>query len=388
VKRPLKVVGVVVAALVLLGGGLLLWGRHELRRNGERIRAAYARELHRIRPAFLEDQELARRFPILVAQGKERDAGPFLNPRIAWDGDEARIERWRATLRQRPPPLGLDAALAERIPKDWWTAERELWSELDFSWMETLRGYDHWDVERNSPWRDVGTRRWPNGFPLFFDMTPWAKLRLAKGLAVNRPAEAVAEVEHLASLLLSTETLVGASTGLQYLGFVDQALGALEAAEKRPPASPNRMDPPTRRRIHRAMMAAMDFLRVQTPAPLRADAPRIVAGRCAAMNEALHAALATGALARAEDVAALRWLAGTMEAEADCRMPWVREAWHDPTHFDPRLLEGSCDEGGASAWACRAVRSLPFARALERWFAAEALQQMAVANYARHPGYP
>lgn len=254
--------------------------------------------------------------------------------------------------------------------------------------MTAIRSFDHWDVERHSPWRDVGTPFWPNGFPLFFDLTPWAKLRLAKGLAQGHPAEAVAEVEHLASLLLSTETVLGASIGLQYLGFVDQALGALEADGKRPPASANRIDGPTRARLWRAIMAAQDFLRPQTPPDLREVEPAIVAGRCAALNEALHAALATLALDRPEDASGARWLEALLQAETVCRMTWVREAWRDPAHRDPRLFESVCDSEGIGAWACRTVKAFPFTRAMERRLAAEVLLQIALANYLKHPAYP
>lgn len=251
-----------------------------------------------------------------------------------------------------------------------------------------LQRFDHWDVEKNSPWPAIGATLWPNGFPLFFDMTPWVKLRLARGVAERHVGEAVTEVEHLAALLLSTETLVGAAVALQYLGFIDQAL----ALPRRPGeriAGSTRMDVPTRKRVFRAIMAAQDFLRVETPPTLRQVEPAIGLGRCAALNEALHAAAAMRALQRAEDASSLRALEDLMKREKGCRMSWVRAAWSEPAPSDPRLLEGRCDEATwTGRWVCHAVKALPFARAAERRLAQEVLGQIMLANYVRHPGYP
>lgn len=197
VRRIAKILGVLVAVLVLLAAGLIAAGWYELRANGRRIREQYVASLARIWPEFLQDQQLARTYPVLAPAARARDAGPFLNSRIGWDIDPKRLAAWRERFPGRMQSLTLDRTLVDQIPKDWVKSPPSLWQQLDFSWMAALLPFDHWDVETNSAWAEEPHGSWPNGFPLLHELVPWAKLRLAKGVATRNLAGAAAEVEHL-----------------------------------------------------------------------------------------------------------------------------------------------------------------------------------------------
>jgi hypothetical protein len=387
-NSAVKVIGSILAITTILVLGFLAWARHEVRKNGEKVRIEYEQGLARILPAFLEDQELAKAYPIFATPRNERDAGPFLNPRIGWDGDHKRIERWRATVPSPSTLLALDPKLIERIPKDWWTADRALWSTLDFSWMTSLREFDHWDVERNSPWAELAAGEWPNSFPLLFEVAPWSKLRLAKGLAEGQMKDAVADVEHLSRLLLSTETLLGAAGAFQQLDLVDRALAALETSGKPAPRAANRVDGVTRRRLQRAVTAALAFMRIDTPREYDALRPRIRVGRCAAMNEALQAAVVFRPMAGRSRLDGLRRLEDLLNGETACRLTRVRRQWADITAAKPIRLSDSCGRSRdyPLSAACRALANLVPAGMLLA-FTEDTLTQMVLASDTAFPGY-
>lgn len=374
--------------LVLLASGLAAWAWVQLGANGARIREAYATELSRVRSAFLEDQNLARSHPVLGPAGRASDAGPVLNPRIGWDGDPHRLARWLERLPQRPRPLLLDPALVERIPEEWWTTPPEVWEGLDFSWLATLAPFDHWDVESNSPWAEARADEWPNGFPLFFELTPWVKLHLARALAKDRLAGAVAEVEHLAALLLSTETLLGAAQGLQALRLVDVAFSWQEGQGRAAPSPGGRMDATTRSRAFRATMAARVFLLAEAPVSVRGDAERILVGRCAALNEAFHSAVALQMAIGREQGEPAHWLPLDGPVASSCRLTGVRRALALGWPGAEGGRSGRCRAAPAGLRAaCRGLLFIPFVASLERRLTREILLQMALANAARVAWY-
>lgn len=385
-RTVLKILAAVAALAIVASAALLAYARYEVRKNGERIRQEYERELARILPAFLEDQKLAEALPVFGPTGSTHDAGPFLNPRIGWDGDRERIATWRAAIASTPL-LSLDTALVERIPKEWWTADRSLWSGLDFSWMASLRAYDHWDVEHNSPWAEMAPHEWPNGFPLLHEVTPWCRLRLAKGLAEGRLAEAVTDVEHLARLLLSTETLLGSAMALQQLVSVDRVLRALEERKQPVLRSANRTDAAASKRLWRATMAAPAFFRIETPGSYEEVAQKIRIGRCAALNEALHTAVVLKPLVADRNPGGVRRLEALLNAETTCRLSRVRRDWASPPPEERTWFANSCGRGQdfPLSAACRALSALPLP-AMERELAGEVLSQIALGNFGTN-GY-
>ena len=183
-RRLAKIAGALLLVLVVGAGGLAAWGWYELRANGARIREAYASGLARVRPAFMEDQELACTHPILAPAGRASDAGPTMNPRIGWDGDPQRMAQWLTRLPGRPPPLVLDQALAARIPKEWWATPPGVWKGLDFSWLAALTPFDHWDVESNSPWADAAATSGSEAASPFWSDAGWS----ARGAAARGQA--------------------------------------------------------------------------------------------------------------------------------------------------------------------------------------------------------
>jgi hypothetical protein len=377
VRRIAKILGVIAGVLVLVAAGLIAAGWYELRANGRRIREQYAASLAKVWPEFLEDQQLARTYPVLAPAPRARDAGPFLNARIGWDIDPKRLAAWRERLPGSVRSLTLDSALVDEIPKDWVKSPPSLWQQLDFSWMAALSPFDHWDVESNSPWTEEPHGSWPNGFPLLHELVPWAKLRLAKGVATRDFAGAESEVEHLGALLLSTETTLGASIGLQVLALVREAADSGEAANRT--GTHAGIDAVTRAQAFRATMAAQAFLRDEAPETYRRDVERIVVGRCAALNEALRAALALrGAVGPGNGP--VHWIRLDGGFASSCRLSLVRRAVaQGGAREDER--HGVCDSAPAAIRSlCRLLAAIPGVRAADRAVGEEILTQMMLAN--------
>ncbi len=378
-RRIAKIIGAIVGVLVLVAAGLIAAGWYELRANGRTIREQYAASLAKVWPEFLEDQQLARTYPVLAPAPRERDAGPFLNARIGWDIDPKRLAVWRERLPGSVRSLTLDPVLVDRIPKDWVkSSPPSLWQKLDFSWMEALLQFDHWDVEANSPWAEEPHGSWPNGFPLLHELVPWAKLRLVKGVATGKLARAATEVEHLGALLLSTETTLGASVGLQVLAFVREAADSGGAANRAGTLAG--IDAVTRARAFRATMAAQSFLRDEAPDTYRRDVERIVVGRCAALNEALREALALRGAVGPGKGKPIHWISFDGDFANGCRLSLVRRAIaQGQAREDER--HGVCNSAPAAVRGlCRLLAAIPGVRAADRAVGEEILTQMVLAN--------
>lgn len=385
-RRIARLLGALVVVLVLAAAVLVAAGWYELRASGRSVRAQYVESLARAWPAFLEDQELARIHPALAPAARERDAGPFLNARIGWDVDPERLAAWRERSAGAHLPLTLDPAIVRQLQEDWVRAPPALWQQLDFSWMAALSAFDHWDVESVSPWAEEPRWTWPNGFPLLHELVPWAKLRLAKGLATRDLSTATGEVEQLGALLLSTETTLGAAVGLQVLELVGEALRAEGPVTRA--GGPRGIDAATRARALRATMAAPSFLREEVPEAYRRDVERIVVGRCAALNEALHAALASrGAVDGDGDP--VHWIELDGAFARSCRLSRVRRAIAQGAAADDARPAGSCGSApGAARGLCWLLARVPGAKDVERSVAREILTLMMLATSRPDDWYP
>lgn len=239
---------------------------------------------------FEEDQQFLAKFEIFrpVHEGRA-DAGPFLNPRLPWSPSS-----------DDPSPLAISFSptLTEKILRlrsDWMRHHARLFKneQVDLTFFKGLAGFDHWDIERNSPLGkliDEGTFVVPEQLPVpgTIDLLTATKLRLAWGAHQNDPLSALREVRSLARLLLTTEHIQLFSSGLAVLDlerlayryFVER--GHIQAGDWEP--VPRNIT----RRASRAVWATRGFFHIWTTESTFEKvflSERTPVGLCEAINE-------------------------------------------------------------------------------------------------------
>jgi hypothetical protein len=128
-------------------------------------------------------------------------------------------------------------------------------------------------------------------------------------------------------------------------------------------------------------MAARDFLLAEAPVPYRADAERIVVGRCPALNEALHGAAALWQSGGREGGDPLHWLPLDGPVASGCRLTWVRRAVASGPPPAPTRSPGDCVAmPGGLRGLCAVAQHIPGFVSLERALAREVSTQIALAN--------
>lgn len=180
---------------------------------------------------FLQDQTDLSTIALFTQQStRTLNAGTFLNDKFPWNPgfngqDEVAASGTVIEVKHRYK----DALM--RYGKDW--VGHNSWfntETFDFSIFEQLRKFDHWDIETNSPIEKVGaTEPYLNGIeipiPDVTNLVVLSQLYLMKAVDVKNIQQALKDVRHLATLLLSTENLNLEMTGLRLLEFERVAHG-------------------------------------------------------------------------------------------------------------------------------------------------------------------
>lgn len=292
-----------------------------------RAREAIARHARQ----FQEDQAYAAGLPLFASRTGGLDAGPVIGPRIHW----VRIEPGEVAYPSLSD-LAIDLGRYEQLGEDWPNAPPELWRDLDFRWMAQLAQLDFWDLEQNSIPNGADV---PGPTPHLTDLLAWAKLRLAKGHQENALSTAVAEVEDLARLCFTTETFSTEMDGIALLGVVREAQKRLGGSSPVTDVG----------RIHRAVIGAHAFARLETPPEHAARFDQLRVGRCAALHDGAWIALATRADLRESRAAEYRRLASLLERAPECRLRRIRERWGLPD--DPAPSGGAWWERTLWRWS-------------------------------------
>lgn len=320
----LKVILAFAAVLVIAAFGLSSYTIHTMRRTFEASAARSRTALAAHHQQFMDDQKVLARLPLFQVRSGKRDAGPLIGPRVRW-----RLATSAAS--SASTPLMPDATAVEALGDRWAHAGPDTWAGLDFGWMAQLRGYDLWDLERNSLRPDP--RFFTDPEPDSRDLWAWTKLRIAKGVHDGAVEAAVTDVQELARLCYTTERLGTELAGVVIQGLVRLALERLGA-----PMPVSQVDFETSGRIRRAILGAIAFARLETPSFYEDDFTRIAVGRCAALHDGMYAALVLRpqlGRSRADDFQRMERL---LAAAPECRLTWLREEWARPD--DDRLREG------------------------------------------------
>lgn len=148
--------------------------------------------------------------------------------------------------------------------------ERLRRNEFDFTWMNELSGFDHWNLESQGPLSELVTSQkfvppsaWP--IPDVVDITTFAKVRMMKGVAKRESVAAFKHVRKLAQLLLTTENLSLMTAGLAILDLERQAYRFATEEQMIAPEEWTPVDRNLTRRASRAIWALRGYLFAWTP---------------------------------------------------------------------------------------------------------------------------
>jgi hypothetical protein len=203
---------------------------------------------------------------------EKKDAAIYLANKVDWEGGTI-------------GSLHLPKSLTDRMstpPQHWLDFTAADYAGLDFEWLGELLEYDTWSMSVTGPMRDFKESAIEAPIPNFISLQQWAKLRLIKGAREGDLPRASLEVQHLAELCASTQTLIGQMIRSAMFGsertFYER-LGVLV-----PASLPNTEQTQAYRR---AAFAGMYFLLPGVPKRVREKAVTCSAARCTALNEAL-----------------------------------------------------------------------------------------------------
>ena len=150
---------------------------------------------------FLEDRAIMEKYDIFRGSKGDKDAGPFLNPLLNFDGTP-----------RAPAKLTIPKELEKELSgKDWPAFEPDFKTlNLDFSWMKELHKYDHWSPDLNNPLIDPSKHPNISSLPLpnYRDLIGWAKLRWIHGRLTKDMIPALKDVRQLARLMYTNDYLV------------------------------------------------------------------------------------------------------------------------------------------------------------------------------------
>lgn len=361
-----RILGGLVVLLVVAFVGGVLYLRHAVDARSAERRQAMETAFAAYGAKALEDHQWLAGVDFFQP-GAGADAGPFLNPRLPWDGPERLKSKWEQSRPKDVASLQLDKAVADELrkQKSWLDAPSAVWEKLDFAWMGQLSGYGYWELQTGSPWSLGETFDWLEApLPGFQLLITWSKLRLLKGLADGQPAAASAEVRQLAKLSFTTEILLGEMIALAILQAEDEA-HARAVAKGLPVEGWTSFDAPTRKRMKRALWSLQAYTSLDTPAAHEKDFDSVKVGRCAALHEASFFALAMRPLLKQTRPADFERVGRYIEAAQECRLLWLRKEWPTPDvperdPLGPKACQVASDLNGNGLVECRLSQLLGF----------------------------
>jgi len=144
------------------------------------------------------------------------DFGTFANQQIDWSSNDIKSSGVQLTF----PQVTLDTL--KGLGEDWVSAIEQIdIDSIDLSWMSSLHKYNYWDLYQTGPGASFATFSKGNPFsipvPRYSHFKGFAGIALLKGIRENKLENAIAQVEHLARLLYSNETLEGGIIAISIL---------------------------------------------------------------------------------------------------------------------------------------------------------------------------
>ncbi len=167
---------------------------------------------------FERDSEAIAKMEFLKSGPKEKNAGPLMAQVLAW-GLRLGSDR---SIRSLPEKTEIAEKLSY-LGKEWLSKHRLLRTDdTDLGFLRDLMNYDHWDLLDNTPLaKMVSSDQFlhPAQIPLpnAGRLIMIAKLRLVQGLNNDTLYEALVETRHLGKILIRSQNLILAATGISVL---------------------------------------------------------------------------------------------------------------------------------------------------------------------------
>jgi hypothetical protein len=266
-----------VVAVVVLAGGLLAFRYWVQVKTIEPQTQARIANIQKHTPALLADLAALKKNPLFLAMpdGAAGNAAAHMDKHL-----NARAGQHK-TVEGASPPLaqGLTLFPAELKDKE---ALLKLANASDLSWLHELRAFDHWEMNGHGALAEEKVLvPWSVDLRLFVPLRNDAKLHLLAAQArdeeqKNQPAlepaqeegldpapggkkrvpafsQAMEDVQHVARLCISTETLQGMMTGISLLKSAEEARALWH------PDLETRFPPEDLERLRRVMTATTAF---------------------------------------------------------------------------------------------------------------------------------
>jgi hypothetical protein len=296
-------------------------------------------ELDQSVPAILQLQKEINQKDKYFKNKTKKDAGPILNARVPWLGTDDKLANKKAYAQYlvslgdtSPKSLELPQQLIDQLkqagPDFLKKAKTFDLKGIDFAWITEMKKYDFWEIGENSPWIYLDRFSFTSApFPNLVLMTAWARLRLIKGIQEHDLARASDEVQHLAKLVHSTETLVGAVTSLHIVHYASQA----EESEHRPALGGAKF-------VEHAKNYFMHYLNVASnpllnPQSLAGLLKNPGPGFCAITTEAGQGILFAKPLLETDVKETVAQFTKLIETSKACRWVNLRKAWSGDARY-------------------------------------------------------
>ena len=321
-KLAVIIVSVAVIAVSLYSALTVATITSAYKARGAVLEAALAK----YHQAFIGDQMVARGWPMFMPRSGDRDASPLIGPRTHWIVQRAAWDRYVSALPVGERHLTLDPDLQAKLAHKWLEAGPQFLSGIDFTWMGQLIDFDYWDLDAHSPSSPDSAHSPEPGI----DVVTWAKLRLLKGIKEREPASAILEVEELARLCATTESILTVIKALMLLELTDAVRQRMDSSGVGAAVVRLGRDPKEYHRILRALWGALAYAQLRTPPAYEDDWDHIAAGRCAALGHGLASAVTLRALLLPSHALEYEHLTRLLSRSPECRLRRLRRLWGMP----------------------------------------------------------
>jgi hypothetical protein len=270
-----------------------------------------------------------------------KDAGPFLNPRVEWAGVDSDVtakaayEKYMASLLVQVVKLSLPEQATEKLKSlgsAYYKSPNEFdLKSVDFRWLKDLQKYDFWNIENNSPLANLDEFNFATSpIAKFLPLITWAKLRLVKGVQENNVKAAIDETIHLARLVHSTELLIGSMVSNSILRSVAEFAKDRGSPLKVEPAifdAAKLYFPSLSKALSNPIIDARDYAAISRAGTVSGP------GYCAALNEAGFGLHVKRPLLGAEFKEVYAIYDGLLKSHKTCRLINLRRAWADDQKY-------------------------------------------------------
>jgi hypothetical protein len=273
-----------------------------------------------------EDAKMLEKYPVFAATGGQKDAAEFLNPIVSWSAQGEEISG-KLRLSDEIKKKLLTAKKVAELNVDWKKIN------LDFSWFAKLHEYDHWNFDNSGPLygkdKDYIISLAP--IPDYVELTNWAELRLLKGRDDHDLATAFKDVEHLARLVFSNESLVSSMTTIALLGKIRRTYDSLDEKLKKGLPEPITRDFHQRAKRYFYAQGAFTDLRLSDETYKKLSI--FPAAICQRINSAIESYIGLRNLMMSDFKTSFERINQLIaQTSPICRSGFLRQKWSDPKY--------------------------------------------------------